>query len=231
MSLPVVLVPGLLCTAEIFAPQLPVLWPHGPILIASTLEGHTIPQIADRILAVAPPRFALVGVSMGGYISLEILRQAKARVAKLALCDTSARADTPKQSRDRRAFVERARSEGFEPVVDAALSAILHPAHRADPKLRAVNLRMALAVGLEGMARQQEAIIARADSLALLPSIAVPTLVLVGDGDLLTPPSRAQEMAAAIPDAELVIVPESGHASTIEQPEAVNRALSRWLER
>jgi len=230
MSLPTVLVPGLLCSAEIFAPQLPALWPRGPLMIASTLDGRTLREIAERTLAVAPPRFALFGVSMGGYIAFEIMRRAPERVAKLALGDTSARADTAKQSRDRRAFVERARSEDFGAVVEAALSAILHPAHRADPKLREVNRRMALSVGLEGMARQQEAIIAREDSLGLLASIRVPTLVLVGDSDLLTPPSRAREIADRIPDARLVIVPESGHASTIEQPEAVNRALVAWLD-
>ncbi len=229
MSLPLVLVPGLLCTAEVFAPQIPALWPHGPILIANTLEGDSVPEISERILSIAPARFALAGVSMGGYISLELMRRAPERVAKLALLDTSARADTPKQSRDRRAFIERARDEGFESVARDAVTAILHPAHRQDARLREINLRMALTVGLEGMIRQQEAIIARADSLALLPSIAVPTLVLVGDSDVLTPPSRARELAEAIPNARLVVIPESGHASTLEQPEAVNDALVTWL--
>jgi len=229
MSLPIVLVPGLLCTAEIFAPQMPVLWPHGPVLVANTLEGRTLPEIAAGILAVAPPRFALAGISMGGYLSFELIRQAPARVAKLALLDTSARADTAKQSQDRRAFVARARAGDFETLLADALTAIMHPARRDDSRLREINLRMARTIGLEGMARQQEAIIARADSLALLPSIAVPTLVLVGDSDALTPPSRAREMAAAIPHAELVVVPQCGHASTIECPEAVNHALSAWI--
>ncbi len=231
MSLPLVLVPGLLCTAEVFAPQIPALWPHAPIVVASTLEGDTLPEIAERILAVAPPRFALAGISMGGYLSLELVRQAPERVAKLALLDTSARKDTDKQTRDRRAFVERARSGDFEALVGDALTAILHPARRADAKLREINLRMALTIGLEGMARQQEAIIARADSIPLLPSIAVPTLVLVGDSDALTPPSRAREMAAAVPRAQLVVVPECGHVSTLEQPELVSRALVEWLQR
>lgn len=229
MSLPLVLVPGLLCSAEIFAPQIPALWPHGPVLVANTLEGSTLPEIAARILEVAPPRFALAGISMGGYLSFELIRQAPSRIAKLALLDTSARADTTKQSQDRRAFVARARAGDFETLVTDALTTILHPSHRDDPRLREINLRMARTIGLEGMARHQEAIIARADSLARLPEITVPTLVLVGDSDALTPPSRAREMAAAIPHAELVVVPECGHSSTLECPEAVNRALAAWL--
>src|SRR5579863_6533753 len=92
---PIVLVPGLLCTAEVFYPQISALWPFGPVTIASTLEGDSIPQIARRILASAPPQFALAGISMGGYICLEIMRLAPDRVIKLALIDTSARPDTP----------------------------------------------------------------------------------------------------------------------------------------
>ncbi len=229
MSLPLVLVPGLLCTAEVFAPQIPALWPHGPIVIAGTLEGDTLPEMAERILAIAPPRFALAGISMGGYLSLELVRRAPERVAKLALLDTSARKDTDKQTRDRRAFVERARSGDFETLVGDALTAILHPAHRTVAKLREINLRMALTIGVHGMARQQEAIIRRVDSLPFLPAISVPTLVLVGDSDALTPPSRAREMVAAIPNAQLVVVPQCGHVSTLEQPELVNHALSAWL--
>src|SRR3984885_2686961 len=95
---PIVLIPGLLCAAEVFAPQIPALWPHGPVTIASTLEGRTMAEIASAILATAPPRFALGGISMGGYLCFEILRQAPERVIKLALLDTSARPDTPAQT-------------------------------------------------------------------------------------------------------------------------------------
>jgi pimeloyl-ACP methyl ester carboxylesterase len=226
---PIVLVPGLLCSAEIFAAQATALWPYGPVTIASTLEGSTMAEMAAAILAGAPPRFALAGISMGGYICLEIIRQAPERVVKLALLDTSARPDTPEQTAVRRERLARAKAGEFEAVVVEATGATLHPDRQDDPELRAVNLRMALAVGLEGMVRQQEAIIARIDSRPSLGAITVPTLVLVGDSDPLTPPERAREIAEGIAGAELVEVPDCGHASTIEQPEAVNAALIRWI--
>jgi pimeloyl-ACP methyl ester carboxylesterase len=197
--------------------------------VASTLEGATIAEIARNILRHAPPSFALAGISMGGYIAFEIMRQAPERVSRLALLDTSARADTPDQSAARRAAVEEARAGDFEQFVAQTISAIVHPHRRDDPTLRAIGIRMALTFGAEGYARQTEAIIGRPDSRAGLGSISVPTLVLVGDHDALTPPERSREIAAAIPGAKLVVVPDCGHASTIERPEAVNRALIEWI--
>jgi len=224
---PIVLVPGLLCTAEVFAPQIVALWPYGPVTVASTLDGNTIAELAASIIAAAPPKFALVGLSMGGYICLEIVRQAQERVIKLALLDTSARPDTPEQILQRRALVAEARSHGYEKVLVPALNAILHPAHRT--ALEAVNLRMARTIGVDGLARQSEAASARIDSRPSLSAISVPTLVLVGDSDPLTPVHLSQEIAAAIPNSRLVVVPEYGHGSTLEQPEAVNRALTEWI--
>ena len=107
---PIVLVPGLLCSAEIFAAQAIALWPYGPVTIASTLEGGTMAEMAAAILAAAPPRFALAGISMGGYVCLEIMRQAPERVEKLALLDTSARPDTPDQTAVRRERLARAKA-------------------------------------------------------------------------------------------------------------------------
>jgi pimeloyl-ACP methyl ester carboxylesterase len=227
---PIVLVPGLLCTAEMFAPQIPVLWRYGPVTVASTLEGETMAEIAAAILQSAPPQFALVGISMGGYICLEIMRQAPERVLKLALLDTSARPDTPEQVAQRRALVAQGQKGDFARFLGRVLTAILHPDHQKDEALREINVRMGLTVGFEGFARQTEAVIGRIDSRPILPSISVPTLVLVGEQDMLTPPERSQEIAAAIPDARLVVVRECGHASTREQPEAVNRALMEWIE-
>lgn len=226
---PIVLVPGLLCTSEVFAPQVAALWPHGPVTIASTLEGGTIAGIAAAILDVAPPRFALAGISMGGYICLEIMRQAPERISRLALLNTSARPDTPDQTAQRRSLIAQASRENFAELLTQVYDAILHPAHQGDPVLRATNVRMGLTVGIEGMASQLEACIGRSDSRPGLPGITVPTLVLVGDSDPLIPPEHSREIAAAIPRARLVVVENCGHASTLEQPEAVNRALLEWL--
>jgi pimeloyl-ACP methyl ester carboxylesterase len=226
---PIVLVPGLLCTADVFRPQISALWPYGPVTVASTLEGDTIAEMATQILASAPPRFALAGISMGGYICLEIMRLAPERVTKLALINTSARPDMPEQSKGRRALVEKARSGDFEALVTTVLTAILHPAHQHDPALRAIHVRMAHTIGNEGLARQTEAVIERTDSRPSLRAISVPTLVLVGDRDPVTPPDHAEELATAIVGSRLVVVPECGHDSTLEQPDPVNRALVEWL--
>lgn len=226
---PIVLIPGLACTAELFTAQIPALWRHGPVTVASTLEGDTVAAMAAAILRDAPPRFALGGLSMGGYIALEIMRQAPERVVKLALLDTAARPDAAEQSAQRRALVARAEAGELEGVLRQIAPNLLHPDHRGDQTLIEAQVRMGLAVGAAGFARQQAAIIGRIDSRPRLAAIRVPTLVLVGDKDALTPPDRSEEMAAAIPHARLVVVPDCGHASTLEQPEAVNNALVDWL--
>lgn len=226
---PTLLLPGLICTPELFAAQIPALWPHGPVTVASTLEGGSIADIAAAVLRDAPPRFALGGLSMGGYIALEILRQAPERVVKLALLDTSARPDAPEQTERRKGLIARATDGDFEGVMAAMMPNLLHPDHREDRTLIELMIRMGRAVGPEGFVRQQKAIIGRIDSRPFLPEIAVPTLVLVGDQDGVTPPEHAREMAETIPDARLVVVPNAGHVSTLEQPEAVNAALLDWL--
>jgi pimeloyl-ACP methyl ester carboxylesterase len=230
MTTPILFVPGLLCSAEMFEVQAAALWPLGPTTVASTLEGDTVQQVAGSILENAPPRFALAGISMGGYISLEIMRQAPERVDRLALLDTTARPDTPEQTAQRRQTLEQARSGDFLSTAVASLTNLLHPARRDDAALREINERMAQAVGLDGFARQLEVIIARPDSRPSLSAIAVPTLVLVGDADALTPVERAQEIAGNVPGSKLVVVPDCGHLSTIERPHEVATGLRDWMK-
>jgi pimeloyl-ACP methyl ester carboxylesterase len=227
--IPLLFIPGLLCTAELFAPQVATLWPYGPITVASTLEGETIAQMASAILAQAPPEFALIGLSMGGMISLEIMRQAPERVRKLALLSTSAQPASPEQAAVYERLLAQARQGDATTVLGEALISVLYPAHQTDLALQAVNRRMGAAIGVAGLARHVTAVLARADSRPSLAAIAVPTLVLVGEQDQLTPPDLARELAAGIAHAQLVIVPECGHGSTIEQPQAVNQALQEWL--
>lgn len=227
--IPTILIPGLACTAEMFTSQAAALWPHGPVTIASTMQGATMAEMAAAVLDQAPRRFALGGISMGGYIALEIMRQAPDRVLKLALMDTSARADTPEQIEARRGFVARVRNGELEAVLTQIAPNLLHPDHRGDQALIDAQVRMGMAVGPEGFIRQEIAITGRIDSRPHLPAITVPTLVLVGDSDPLTPPARAEEIADGISGARLVVIPDCGHASTMEQPEAVSRALVDWL--
>jgi pimeloyl-ACP methyl ester carboxylesterase len=229
-SLPIVLLPALLCSPRLYAGLLPALWRHGPVTIADTRRDDSMTGIAQRVLATAPPRFALAGLSMGGYVAFEIIRQAPERVARLALLDTSARPDAPEQSTLRRERMACAQASGIDAVSLDQFERTVHPTHRSDPTLREIVRAMAEEVGVKAFVRQQEAIINRADSRSVLSSIRCPTLVLIGDGDELTPLPLAQEMAGAIPGACLVTVPGAGHLSALEQPAAVARALLELLE-
>jgi len=225
------MIPGLLGSARLYAPQLPELWRCGPVTVADHTRDDSCGAIVRRMLASAPPRFALVGLSMGGYLCFEVMRQAPGRVARLALLDTSARPDTPEQSAARRAQLAQAAAGGFAAVVESQFERLVHPARRADAALRETNRLMAGDVGVDAFARQQAALIARPDSRPTLATIDCPTLVLVGAEDQLTPPERAQEIADGIRGAQLVTVPDCGHLSTLEQPHAVTRALLGWLGR
>jgi len=227
--LPLILIPGLLDSARLYEQQLPQLWRLGPVMVADHTRDDSMGGIARRILANAPPRFALAGLSMGGYICFEILRQAAERVAKLALLDTSARADTPEASAMRRTQMALATGGRFAEMVEAQFIRLVSPARRNDALLRATNRRMAEEVGPQAFVRQQSAIMGRPDSRPGLASIACPTLVLVGEQDELTPPERAREMATGIRGAHLVTVPDCGHLSALEQPDAVTGALREWL--
>lgn len=228
--LPIVLVPGLNCTARLYAEQIPVLWDFGPVTIADHRRDDNVAAIAADILATAPPRFALVGLSMGGYIAFAIAREAPERVARLALLDTSARPDTAEQSERRRGLIALAEGGRFSELPDLLLPVFVHRNRQGDEKLRAIVRTMAEETGPQAFVHQQHAIMTRPDSRPLLASIRCPTLVLVGDGDELTPPALSQEIYAGISGSRLVAVPDCGHLSTLERPDAVSQALVEWLK-
>ncbi len=228
-SLPVVLVPGLLCSALLYAPQIPALWPFGQVAVANHRRDSEIGATTARILSEVPPRFALVGLSMGGYIAFAMLQQAPERIAKLALLDTQARADTPEQTAGRETQIIMAQSGRFTEIPELSIPRYLHRNRQTDARLTGIVRQMAWDTGPEAFVRQQRMIISRPDSRPLLASIRCPTLVLVGDGDVATPPELNKEIADGIAGARLVVVPDCGHLSTIEQPDAVNAALVQWL--
>jgi pimeloyl-ACP methyl ester carboxylesterase len=228
--LPIILIPGLNCSARLYAEQIPVLWQFGPVTVADHRRDDNMAAIGRRILAAAPPRFALAGLSMGGYIAFEILRQAPDRVAKLALLDTGPGAEVPERTAQRWPLIELARQGRFGDVTDDQFPWLVHRDRRGDAVLKAAVGAMNEETGPEAYIRQQQAIMVRPDSRPGLAAIACPTLVLVGDDDRLTPPELSREMAKAIPGARLVVVADSGHLSTMEQPQAVNRALVEWMK-
>lgn len=231
MTIPILLVPGLNCTAEIYGAQLPALWQAGSVTIANHVRGDSMAEIASAILAAAPPRFALVGFSMGGYIAFEILRQARDRVERLALLDTSARPDSPEATQKRRDAIALTEQGKFALAVSTSFPNAVHPDNQGDAELRALHTRMALAVGPQTYVRHQNAIIARPDSRPELSRIAIRTLVVVGEADAITVPEAAHEMAAGIANARLVEVPKAGHMALAEQPDIVTQALLDWLAR
>jgi pimeloyl-ACP methyl ester carboxylesterase len=228
-GLPLVLVPGLTCTARLYGPQVAALWPFGPVTVADHRRDGEIGAVARRILASAPPRFALAGLSYGGYIAFEIVRQAADRVIKLALLDTSARADTPEQTVGRNMQIAMAEGGRYGEIADLSIPRYLNAKHQRDERLTALVRDMVAQTGPEAFVLQLKAIMSRPDSRPLLGSIRCPTLVLVGDGDAATPVELNKEIADGIAGAKLSVVPDSGHLSTLEQPEAVNAALSAWL--
>jgi pimeloyl-ACP methyl ester carboxylesterase len=228
--LPIVLVPGLNCSARLYAGQIPALWDFGPVTIADHRRDDSVAAIAAHILVTAPPRFALVGLSMGGYIALAIMREAPERVARLALLDSSARPDTAEQSERRRGLIALAEDGRFSELPDLLFPVFVHRNRQGDETLRVIVRTMAEETGPQAFMRQQRAIMTRPDCRAQLASIRCPTLVLVGDGDELTPPVLSEEIAAGIAGARLVRVPDCGHLSTLERPQVVNEALVEWLK-
>jgi pimeloyl-ACP methyl ester carboxylesterase len=229
-SLPLVLIPGLLCSARLYAPQIAALWPFGQVAVADHRRDDDMAATATRILSEAPPRFALAGLSMGGYIAFAMMRLAPERVAKLALLDTSPRPDLPEQKAGREKFIAMAQAGKLNDVVETLTPRFLHKNRHNDEALKRVVRDMAAETGAEAFVRQTKAIMSRQDARPLLATIRCPTLVLVGDGDELTPPELAREIAGGISGAKLVVVPECGHLSTLEKPEAVNAALAEWLK-
>lgn len=228
-SMPILLVPGLGGSPRIYAPVADALWRYGPVTVANHVRDDNIAVIARRILAEAPPRFALAGHSMGGYIAFEIMRQAPQRVAKLALLCTSARPDTPEASARRRQQMQMAREDRLHEVLDMIFPSFVHPARVTDAALRSLVHAMGDDVGAAGFINNQTAIIDRPDSRPGLAAIRCPTLVLTAEQDVLLPKELSIEIANGIPGARLVVVPDCGHCVQAERPEAVADALLAWL--
>ena len=228
-STPILLVPGLNCSPRLYAAQIPALWRLGPVMIADHRRGDSMAEIARQILAAAPGRFRLAGLSMGGYIALEIMRQAPARVAKLALLDTSARPETPEQTERRNKLIALAEAGRFREVNNVLWLVMVDPSRLKEAALRAPMDEMAEDTGTEAFIRQQRAIIGRADSRPTLGAIKCPTLIIVGASDQLTPPAHAEEIAQGIPGAKLVKLAGCGHMSPMEKPEEVTKLLVEFF--
>lgn len=231
--IPLLLLPGLLCDARLWRDQVAGLGEAADCVVADLTLDDTVAAMAERALEAAERawggvRFALAGLSMGGYVALEVMRRAPGRVDRLALFDTSARPDTAEQSRRRRGLMSLTRSGQFRGVTPRLLPQLIHPDRLGTPLAEEVTA-MAERVGRDAFLRQQAAILSRPDSRPGLAAIGVPTLVAVGEADVLTPPDLAEEIAAGVPGAVLRRIAGAGHLPTMEVPETATAVMREWL--
>lgn len=226
-----VLVPGLLCDEALWDHQVRHLGEIADIQVASTTGHDTLDGMVAAILALAPTRFSLAGLSMGGYISMEVMRAAPERVRRLALLDTSGRPDTPEQSDGRRAMLAASQAGEFKGITRRLLGQFVHPSRLGEAALTEAIMAMTARVGPDSFRRQQNALIpARAvDRRPYLREFRCPTLVMCGREDVLTTVEMHEEIAGLIPGARLALIEECGHMSTMERPQAVTALLRDWL--
>lgn len=223
------LLPGLVCDAVLWRDQIASLAPVADITVPDLTPFDSIEAMARAVLANAPERFALAGLSMGGYVALAMLHLAPERVERLALLDTSAREDAPEQTATRRVLMDMTRAGRFEEVLVLLLERLIDPARRSDVPLRDAILAMERSAGPDAFLRQQNAIIERPNRLATIAASDCPLLVLCGDHDAITPLEVHEEMRRARPDAAFRVIADCGHLSTLERPAEVSAALREWL--
>jgi pimeloyl-ACP methyl ester carboxylesterase len=226
----VILLPGLACDDALFHDQLPALATRHFVHVSDVhFRFGSLPAMATALLAESPGRHVLVGSSMGGMLALEVLRQAPARVAALALLGSSARPDTPELIRLRSDAIVLFEQGRMDEVLRANVAFAFHPNSATRRTLVSSYLGIVRRAGAAQLIRQNRAVMARADSRPSLPQVHCPLLVMCGEADRLTPPEQSREIAAAVPQARLEIVPGAGHLLTLEQPARVTALLLDWL--
>lgn len=230
---PVVLLPGMMCDERQWVWQVKALRGDGYDVSVGDLTTHSsVAELAEAVLAAAPPTFALAGLSMGGIVALALWCVAPERVTHLALLDTNPYAESPARQALRAGEIELAMAHGVrEQFVESMKPRYLADSRRKDQALRDEILAMALDLGPDVFRRQSIALRDRPDRVAILSSIRVPTLVLCGREDSLCPLEYHLRMAECIPTADLQVLADCGHLSPMERPEAVNAALRTWLAR
>lgn len=225
-----ILVPGLACSARLWDTLMPTAWAHGGVTIADTRHDDTIASMAERLLDDAPARFALSGISMGGYVCLEVMRLAPERVQALGLISTAAAPDTSQQTRSRQQQMVMVRNGRFDDLVQAAYPVLVDTSNQDNLRLKELWTTMANEAGVDAFLSQQNAAINRADTRPILPNITCPTVIIHGTGDRTIPVHNAHDTAAAVPHAKLVILENAGHMVAQERPDAVAEAFSALLD-
>jgi len=225
-----VLVPGLLCHHDLWRDQICAFEEDFNLIIFDHTRQDNLPDMVCDFLTDAPETFNLAGLSMGGYIAFEIMRQAAIRVKKLILLGTNARADRLSQVQMREALITRAGEEDIRSIAEELTEYLIHPSRLKDADLCERILDMASDVGAEGFKRQQHALIQRPDSRELLSGFTCPALIICGEEDILTPPKVHEEMVNLIAGSHYHPIANCGHLSSMECPEEVNELMRKFLE-
>ena len=212
---------------RLFAHQVDALSATHDCRVFAFREHDTLGGMAVELLAHSPPRFTLIGLSLGGYLAFELIRRHRERVERLVLLDTRAVADTETSRQGRFADIATVRAGGIDALIPELPTRWMHPAHRA--RLSELMGSMARSIGDRGQFNQQQAMFARPDSQADLRTVNVPTLIACGREDPVTPLAEHERMRDCVPGANLEVFEECGHLSTIEQPDVVTSRLTRWL--
>ena len=228
------LLPGSLCDATLFQAQLDYFSSHQyEVSVADIGVDNSIKTIAEQALTILPGPLAVAGLSMGGIIAFEMVRQAPQRIERLALLDTNYRAETAEGVARRNREIETVRQGGEQALLSLIENTYypryVAPTRLSDKALKTVVLDMAYNTGVQAFFNQWQALEQRSDYAELLPQIACPTLVLCGEEDVMCNPALHRTMANEIPGAVLEVIPNCGHLSTLEAPGAVNKVLARWL--
>ncbi len=226
-----ILLPGMMCNAELFAPQVKALNGAVAIEIGDLSTAQSIEDMAEQVLqTTAFKTFALAGLSLGGIVAMEIVRQASHRVERLALLDTNHLPDQLERIEQRKRQIERVKcGELVQVMRDELKPFYVVPQHMGDPRLNLIFLEMATALGSDAFERQAKALMVRNDAEDVLSVYEGETLILCGEDDLPCPLSRHEAMHDIMANSELVIVPDAGHVTTLENPTVVNSALQSWL--
>ncbi|MDE2789960.1 MAG: alpha/beta fold hydrolase [Paracoccaceae bacterium] len=232
MKEPLVLIPGMMCDGRLFSPQLAAFTAERPVMVVPPVGDTSVSGLAQRCLRYAPHRFALAGLSMGGIVAMEVIRQAPGRVTRLALMDTNPLPDSPERKAMRDALITKVRNGELRGVLrDDLKPHYLAGTPASTRRILDLCMAMAEALGPAVFIDQSTALRDRPDQRVKLRSVSVPTLVLCGEDDRLCPPEHHRLMRDLIPDSQLVIVPGAGHLPTLENAKGTNEAFGQWLGR
>ncbi|MEO0521725.1 MAG: alpha/beta fold hydrolase [Pseudomonadota bacterium] len=229
MTEPLVLIPGMMCDERLFQPQVAAFSSKRPVTVVVPKGSSSMAGLAQAVLATAPPRFALAGLSLGGIVAMQIIRQAPERVSRVALLDTNPLPDPPDKAPIREAQVEKVRRGALDEVMRDEMKPNYLADGPAKQDILDLCMQMANALGPEVFAMQSQAVQTRPDQSDTLRGVTVPALVLCGQEDRLCPVERHELMHDLIPESELVVIPCAGHLPTLEQPNRTNEALQAWL--